>query len=469
MRRVARWFVVTVLATILAKGASAQGLIWPGTGPIHRSMAGASTAAPLDAGSALYWNPAAISGLERSDVMLSGEMIYADTNLSSQSPVRGGGTLAGNTRSDSGLGILSGVAFVHRTEDSPLSFGLGMPAIVGGGVNFPGSPLNPALAPTGPLGRTVLGPMASNALIFQLTPTVSYQVTERLSIGAGPTADVAIVSFDPAYFAQPDDSNGDGLFTFPTATHSHPFWGGGFRVGAYYHVTRNIDAGFSYSSPQWFQVWKFNARDEIGRPETLYLNATLPAIYSWGLAYKGIERLVLALDFRLFDYKNTDLFGTLLRDGGLGWSDVFAVASGAQYRLSERISVRGGYLYNQNPLPDVGTFFNAQLPALIQHTLSVGMTYNVTEAVGLSLAYVHGFKASTSGSVLQDAGVQVGLDTQYDSLVAGLNFKYGGGTRTADADIAPVTIGTVSEVAPSESVTMPATAMPTAPSSAPRG
>jgi long-chain fatty acid transport protein len=40
-----------------------QGIIVPSAGPINSSMAGASTAAPVDFGGS-YWNPAILSGLD---------------------------------------------------------------------------------------------------------------------------------------------------------------------------------------------------------------------------------------------------------------------------------------------------------------------------------------------------------------------------------------------------------------------
>ncbi len=43
---------------------SAQGVILSAGGPVHRGMGGASTAAPISAVGANYWNPATISGLE---------------------------------------------------------------------------------------------------------------------------------------------------------------------------------------------------------------------------------------------------------------------------------------------------------------------------------------------------------------------------------------------------------------------
>jgi long-chain fatty acid transport protein len=279
--------------------------------------------------------------------------------------------------------------------------------------------------------------------ILQVAPSVSWKVTERLALGFGPTVDVAIISFDPAFFAAPDDASGDGIFTFPTGSHTRPFWGGGFRAGALFSVTDGLDVGFSYTSPQWFEKWRFNARNEVGVARDLSLKATLPMILSGGVAYRGIDRLTLAADVRYFGYRDTDLFGTRLRDGGLGWRDVWAAAAGAQYALSERLSVRLGYLYNQNPIPEVGTLFNAQAPGLIQHQVAAGATMQLNDSLAMSLAYVHGFNNEISGAVVQVPGVNNTLSAESDSLVFGLHVRFGARRDRCPApcDAAPCEVG----------------------------
>src|SRR5262245_54571300 len=59
---------------------AAQGIVAPGAGLINRAMAGASTAAPVDFGSS-YWNPANISGLDRSEFLLGTELMITSTHL----------------------------------------------------------------------------------------------------------------------------------------------------------------------------------------------------------------------------------------------------------------------------------------------------------------------------------------------------------------------------------------------------
>ena len=88
---------------------------------------------------------------------------------------------------------------------------------------------------------------------------------------------------------------------------------------------------------------------ETGR-RTIGIQAGLPEILSWGVAYKGFERTLIDVDLRYIDYANTPLFGTKVVDGGLGWQSVFAVAMGIQYKATDKLSLLGGYLYNTNPV-----------------------------------------------------------------------------------------------------------------------
>src|SRR5262249_47705655 len=119
----------------------AQGVIWPGAGPINRSMAGASTAAPVDFGSS-YWNPATISGLEQQEFLLGTELVLPSLRLQTILPAGSAGGVfpptnrAGTARSNSGVAsnLATGTAF-RLSDDSPWTFGIGVFGLVGGGIN----------------------------------------------------------------------------------------------------------------------------------------------------------------------------------------------------------------------------------------------------------------------------------------------------------------------------------------------
>src|SRR5262249_17218235 len=144
--------------------------------------------------------------------------------------------------------------------------------------------------------------------VLQVAPSVAWRVTERVSVAAGPTLDLAILKADPFLGAAPDDANGDGFFTFPQGTHTHDTWGGGFVVGAFYQGAAWA-LGASVRSPQWFNTFRYNSSDELGRRRSFGFDVDLPLTVSLGASYTGLASLVLAADVRYLDYSDTKGFG----------------------------------------------------------------------------------------------------------------------------------------------------------------
>lgn len=419
---------IGVLAVFLSSSprTNAQGLYLPGTGAVQGGMAGVSTATPLDAIGALYWNPAAIANLGHNEVSIGGNLLFPDISVSSSVPGPGGSIISGGTHSESGVGLASSLGVVYQSENNDrLTFGLGLFTLGGGGVNFPGTPGNPILSPTGPLGKVVLGPSYSSMTIVQLDPTISYRLTDRFVIGIGPMVDVSLASFNPAFFGTPS-VNGAGQLVFPAATSSEPFWGGGFRVGMVYSPLDTLDIGFGYSSPQWIQPWTFYSRDLAGNPQTLKLNVSLPQICSLGFGWHPVDPLLLALDLRYFDYADTQLFGQSVKSGGLGWESVFSVGLGANYQVNDRLAVRAGYQYNTNPLANTSTLFNVQAPAILQNTFTIGTTLNINSSISASLGYAYSFQNSISGMAEQVPGTGIKLSAANQSILFNIAIKFGG-------------------------------------------
>ena len=430
-----RWIVPLILAAASGPaGLYAQGIVIPGAGPVNRSMAGAGVAAPLDAAGALHTNPASISGLDRSEFVIGAELLYLNTYIGSAVAAEAFGAgspplaLSGETRSDSGVSVLPTVAVAFQPDDSPWTFGLGLFSIGGFGMNLPASPAapphNPVLSPT--FGG---GAVYSKLAVLQLAPTAALQLTDRLSIGLAPTISIADAALDPNFLAVPD------LAGYPSATHTRTHWGLGFQVGIYYETEHHWRLGASYKSPQWFEEFTFYTVDGGGNPRTDRLNVDYPAIVSVGAAYYGLPRTVWAIDARYVDYANTQLFGQDAGFGenyalnGLGWQSVFSVATGVQYQLTEALSLRCGYVFSENPIPDENTFFNIGSAAIYQHIVSVGASWRITNNTSLVLAYLKAFENSISGpwaapGIGELPGTSATARQTIDCLVTGLQVAF---------------------------------------------
>ncbi len=330
---VVRVFLCSLLLTfsVALETVSAQGIIFPGAGALNRSMAGVSTAAPMDAAGATYWNPAAISGLRHNEVFVGVDLMYADTFMGAAVNETG---RFGENRSNSGLAASPALALVYRPSDSTFSYGLNVTSLVGRNIDFPGSEFNPILTAYDPPNSRGIGPVSTQMSGLQISPMVSKWITDSWAVGGGVTVNSMSLALDPALWANPN-ANG----TLPPATHSRPVWGFGFQGGVYYSSDSDWKFGASFKSKSRYEAFDYSSKDHKGYARDLTLDVSLPMVVSFGVAYEGLDRVVIASDVRYLDYKNTDLFGAPPAQGGLGWDSVWSFAV-------------GGRLHDQRPSQD---------------------------------------------------------------------------------------------------------------------
>ncbi len=404
-----------------------------GVGPVSRSMAGTTTAAPVDTLGAFQWNPATISALPSSmdfglELLMPHSQLASTVNADSLAPGFPAATVSGSTDSGSGVFPLPEFGVVLRPEDSDFTYGLGVLTVGGFGVNYPGSATNPMLTPPLPNGLGV-GPIYTQYQLMQIIPTISYQATENLSIGFSPIINLAGLSADPGILAAPDNAGGGAFPTYPPMNHGAFQWGAGFQLGAFYVTDSHWQYGASFKSTQWFKDFEYNSRDQIGASRQIQYGMDAPMIISIGTAYTGFEKLLLAVDGRYLNYSGTRGYSSTGFTpagaiSGLGWNDIYALSLGSQYQLTDAASLRLGYSFNTNPVDDENTFYNVGSPLIIQHGAYLGGSYNLTSRLTVSLAYSHYFENSVSGPIQSIGGPVPGTNVtssaSADSLLFGV-------------------------------------------------
>ncbi len=429
-----RLVCLAALCLIAVQARAQYGIVLSGAGPVNRSMGGASVGAALDATGALYWNPASIGGLRRNEAAFGAELLMPHARLGSRVPAGGFGplgppvALSGSDPTDTGASPIPTMAAVWRPEGSPLTFGAGLMLVGGYAANYPASTTNPILTPQPPTGLG-LGPLSSDLQVFQFVPTVAWEVAPCLHVGFAPTLTMARLTADPFFIAPPDDANGDRLATYPAGTHTRYSFGAGFQAGVYYEPSQEWAFGASIKSPQWLEGFRYKSADERGRPRNLDAHFDYPMIISVGGSYKGLESWLFAADVRYIDYRNTrgfeDVgFAPTGAVRGLGWDNVFALALGAQWQATCRLSLRAGYSYNTNPIDEDRTMFNVASPLLLMHTVYLGASYALTDNLVLTAAYAHAFENSSEGPYLTPLGAVPGASVRSeiscDSFMIGL-------------------------------------------------
>ena len=278
--------------------------------------------------------------------------------------------------------------------------GFGVFGVAGFRNNMPADPSNPLLAG---------GPLFADAEIMQIVPTLSYAVSDRLSVGIAPTLSAARIQFDPLgpspIAAAPTPGSGNRVH-----------WGAGIQLGVYYIADNNWHYGATVKSPQWFEDFRFFTPTGVTKFALDY-----PMIISLGAAYSGFDNWIVAIDARYFDFNNTDGFSEF------GWSNVFAGAIGAQYTINDCWRFRAGYSFNQNPIHASDAITNVSDPLIQEHNIAVGLSSRIAHNIDVSLAYIYLVNNSVTGPLPSPPfGVNDTLTHEIEahSLALGVTVRY---------------------------------------------
>lgn len=412
-----------------------NGLFMIGTGNKSRGMGGVGIALPLDSVASVA-NPAVISGMEnRFDVGMDIFVAKVESQLGSVS--------AKSTASVNGLGLNStffmpAMGITYKYSDK-ITLGASMAPIGGGGTKFETNFYEAANAGSAnaPGVNTILG---VDYAVGSMNATIAYKVNEKHSIGF--TGILGIARFE-AYglelFSSFTPSN-----TTDRLTGQGKDWsiGGGMRVG-WLGDFGDVKLGASYTSKIWMN--NFDRYSELfaegGR-------MNVPANAGVGISYKAMKKLVVALDVTYTFYEDAKAIGNRgpnlagdpagptengtrelgTSDGlGFGWSNQTVYKLGAEYELSEKIILRGGWNYGKSPInEDREIIFNLLAPATVEHHLTLGGTYKFNKTMELNASFVRAFANWQSGpTYISDDGSNYGrLEMSQYSIGGSFSMKY---------------------------------------------
>ncbi len=331
-----RFIGIAALLLIPTQTQAQYGVILPGAGPVNRAMGGVAVGTPIDPLGTMFWNPAGIGAFDQSQMGFGVEAFMPHASLTSGLSANslGPGTpataVSGSVQSSSGVIPIPNIALIHRPDDGPFSYGLGIMTVGGFALNYPGSSSDPVLSARPPNGVGV-GPLFSQYAVLQIVPTISYRITDRFMIGASPMLNMAQLQVNPGLITAPDDANPNSSPAYPPAVGTHYAFGGGFQVGMLWQEESGWNVGGSLKSPQWFQSFQYNTANELGQAESARFGLNVPLIASVGGSYTGFDKFVFGIDLHYIDYVNTQ-----------GYQSVGFAPSGAVQGLGWRRRVRRG-------------------------------------------------------------------------------------------------------------------------------
>lgn len=328
-------------------------------------MAGAIVAAPQDAGTILT-NPAGLSLLNIEDVRF-------DMGFGFLNPPR----KANGTDSDSDLYLIPSGAVAFKINDK-LTFGMGMAGLSGMGVDFAD------IAPL-PGNQNVV----TTKQFYKIAPGFSYQMNEKLALGAALNIDYQSLALDNSQMHLPQNQ----------------VYGFGFTLGAIYKINDVLNFGASYISEQSMSAFEWNT---TAGAYSMTMDA--PQSLAIGLAYQPGNGLLVEADIKYIGFSDVLDKVDLDTPAGpsvmnFGWDDQVVFALGVQQQINDKTTLRAGFNYAESPIGKEDVNNNIGSLAVTESHVSVGATRKLGKRVEGSVSYLHAFnneiKSDTTPNVIE--------------------------------------------------------------------
>jgi long-chain fatty acid transport protein len=328
------------------------------------SARGEAFVATANNASAIYYNPAGITQLDGNNVRGGIYGIYLNQSFR---PTNGAPN-AGNTYHNSDdLAAVPQFFYVYTPNNSPMSFGLGLYAPYGGSINWPDDTGFQTVATHGSLEY------------LRINPVIAFQFLPNLSLAGGAMVDYGNIDLEsklssfPSPFPNFYRFKGDG-------------WTLGYNLGLLWQPYETISIGATFRSTTTIKM-QGNTEFEwltAGIPyTTLPANADFkfPLTAVFGLSYRPTPKWNLEFDA---DYTDWTSFGTVIinQQGTppsgftqnpaltLNWQASWMYEFGVTRYFDDGWHVSGGYVYNQNSVPDV--YYTPLAADMNRHFFSIG-------------------------------------------------------------------------------------------------
>jgi long-chain fatty acid transport protein len=285
--------------------------------PASGGLGGTSLARPQDLMSAINGNPGTLTQFKGTQFLFGGSWAEPTYNLAQSEPIPLLGVEPfGGKSTAQGIGTASiGVTQDLSMLGLPATFGIGLLADAAGGADFRHIPASNGT-------NTALS-------VLEITSTLGFDLTERLSVGAG-------VSLGTAFFDAPFVEIG-GM------TYDYALRG---VIGADYDVTEYTNVGVYYQTEQGFTFDNAVQFDRGPLAASYDLSMDLPQNVGFGVANNRLMqgRLLLMADVLYKLYEDAAMFSAV-------YDNQWVFQTGAQYTRG-RYKYRLGYAYAQDPLSD---------------------------------------------------------------------------------------------------------------------
>lgn len=326
------------------------------------AMGGGGAAQPWDA-STIFYNPGALSNTNGMQAYASALFIMPKVQYAESQT--GGTTSRTVNQTFTPFNVYVGGPL---KPGGRLGVGLGIYTPFGSGTKWE----------DGWIGRYIVQEIELRTFFVQ--PTLSYRVSDMISVGAGFVYAFGDVTLRRAIPAQ-DMSGADGAAKLEGKAN-----GVGFNAGIHIRANDQLNFGISYRSRVNMEVKDGDAQFTVPTalqsrfPNTSFTaGLPLPEVLSVGASYKPLDKLTLQLDFNLTGWKaykelSFDYEADVVPDtrAARNYHNRIATRIGGHYQASKSLAIMLGGAYDPSPVID--NYVSPDLPDANRVVLTGGLS-----------------------------------------------------------------------------------------------
>ena len=324
-------------------------------------------------------------------------------------------SMAAHTALDAGLVNRSEVG-VGRVI-APITYQVNEQLSIGASFDFVWAGMDLQMAMSEAQFQNLANPMA------QTLGTASGSLVDAFGQFYEPFGGSGIATLHHAYF----DFTNDNSFTGQAKG-----YGVGGKLGIVYAANEQITLGATYHTNTFLGNLETDCAELsmglnadpgafVGAPTGSYEDMIIPLKgsitvkdFQWpwvlgaGIAVTPNERLLVAVDLKYIawssvmeDFSMTFKADNIEENGGFAglemdatlfqeWENQLVLALGGAFDATEALTLRGGFNYGKNPVPD--KFLNALFPAIVESHLTFGAGYDFQNSMALNASFAYGFE-----------------------------------------------------------------------------
>jgi len=316
-------------------------------------------------------------------------------------------------------------------NDGDLSYGFTMVPVGGGGSQYNFNLYNNVIS-----GDTS-NKMGVSLLVMNINPTIAYKLDENNSIGA--TLIIGLQTFKSYGLEQflQFTSTQDETAQF-TDNGTEIAYGSGIRIG-WLGTFGDMRFGAEYTSQTYMS--KFDDYKDLFAEQG---QMNTPGNIGLGASYDINKKLTIALDINYVMYEDVAAVSNVGPDPrsavafpvdratnalgedeglGFGWKNQTVFKLGLEYLLDNKWTLRSGWNYGESPIDEeTDILFNITAPAVVQHHLTMGATYQLDKDSEISMSYVHAFEYEQFGPTYIGSEGSISMSQDSIGMAFSMNF-----------------------------------------------